>query len=72
MNTKYLGILLIAIGIIMMAYTGFNYVTRERVVDLGPVKIDANKEHTVQWSPIIGAVFLVGGILVLVMDKKRA
>jgi uncharacterized membrane protein YidH (DUF202 family) len=70
MQTKTLGIVVIAIGIVMMIYTGFNYVTTEKVVDLGPIEINQQKSHPVQWSPIIGAVLIVGGIVVLAMDKK--
>jgi uncharacterized membrane protein YidH (DUF202 family) len=67
---KPLGIVLIVIGVIMIIYTGFNYVTTEKVVDLGPIKINAEKNHPVQWSPIIGVVLLVGGIVVMVTGKK--
>ena len=70
MKTKTLGISLIVIGIIMMIYTGFNYVTTEKVVDLGSIKINQEKNHPVQWSPIIGAVLLVGGVVILVTDRK--
>ena len=67
---KSLGIGLIVLGIIMIIYTGFNYVTKENVVDLGPIQINADKNHPVQWSPIIGVVLLVGGIVVVVTGKK--
>jgi len=67
---KPLGIVLIVIGVIMIIYTGFNYVTTEKVVDLGPIKINAEKNHPVQWSPIVGVVLLVGGIVVMVTGKK--
>ncbi len=70
MQKKPLGIVLIVIGIIMMAFTGFNYVTTEKVVDLGPIKIDKERNHPVQWSPIIGIVLFIGGIVVIVTDKK--
>lgn len=70
MKTKTLGIALIVIGIIMIAYTGFNFVTTEKVVDLGPIKINQEKNHPVQWSPIVGVVLLVGGVVVIVTDKK--
>jgi len=70
MNLKITGIALIVIGILMMAYTGFNYVTTERVVDLGPIKINKEMNHPVQWSPIIGAVLLVGGIVIIARNKK--
>jgi len=54
----------------MMVYTGFNYVTTEKVVDLGPIEINKQTNHPVQWSPIIGGVLLIGGIVILVLDKK--
>ena len=68
---KTLGFMLAIIGVVMVIYTGFNYVTTEKVVDLGPIQINAEKNHPVQWSPVIGAVLLVGGIVLLVMDKKN-
>jgi uncharacterized membrane protein YdcZ (DUF606 family) len=67
---KKLGIILAAIGIIMMIYTGFNYVTKEKVVDIGPIEINKETNHPVEWSPIVGAVLLVGGILIIVTSKK--
>jgi uncharacterized membrane protein YidH (DUF202 family) len=67
---KSLGIILILLGVIMIIYTGFNYVTTEKVVDLGPLKISAEKNHPVQWSPVIGVILLVGGIVVIVTGKK--
>jgi uncharacterized membrane protein YdcZ (DUF606 family) len=70
MQTKNLGIGLIVIGIVMMVYTGFNYVTTERVVDLGPIKINKEKDHPVQWSPIIGVILLAGGVIMIATDKK--
>lgn len=67
---KTLGIILIAVGIIMMVYTGFNYITKEKVVDLGPIEINAEKSHTIQWTPIAGMILIVGGIVVIALDKK--
>jgi uncharacterized membrane protein YidH (DUF202 family) len=71
MPTRALGIALIVIGIAMIAYTGFDYVTTEKVVDLGPIEINKEHNHFVQWSPVVGVVLLVGGIAVVVLDKKR-
>ncbi|MBK5208846.1 MAG: hypothetical protein JJE44_04985 [Flavobacteriaceae bacterium] len=71
MNTKTLGIVIAALGILMIIYTGFNYVTTEKVVDLGPLEINAEKNHPVQWSPIIGAILLVGGIVIVATNRKK-
>jgi uncharacterized membrane protein YdcZ (DUF606 family) len=70
MQSRTTGIVLIIIGILMIAYTGFNYITTKRVVDLGPIKINKEENHPVQWSPIVGVVLLVGGIIVFARDKK--
>lgn len=70
MQTKSLGFLLIIIGIIMIAYTGFNYVTTEKVVDIGPIQIEKKKNNPIRWSPIVGVVLLVGGLVVIVSGKK--
>jgi len=70
MNLKITGIALIVIGIIMMAYTGFNFITSEKVVDLGPIKINKEVNHPFKWSPIIGGVILVGGIVLITRNKK--
>jgi hypothetical protein len=67
---KNVGIVLVVIGLIMMVITGFNYVTREKVVDVGPVEVTSKENHPVQWSPIIGGVLLIAGIIVMVSNKK--
>lgn len=67
---KTLAIVLIVLGVVMMAYTGFNFVTKEKVVDIGPLEINKEKTHTVQWPPIVGLVLIVAGVVVLVFDRK--
>ena len=71
MLTKTTGIVLIILGIIMVAYTGFNYITTEKVIDIGPVQVNKKVSHPVQWSPIAGAILLVGGIIIVVSSKKK-
>ena len=71
MNTKTIGFILIILGVIMMAYTGFNYVTTEKVVDVGPIQINQEKNHSVRWPSILGGLLLVGGITIIVLDKKN-
>ena len=67
---KTVGIVLIAVGVLMMVYTGFNYVTKEKVVDIGPIEINKEKTHNVQWPPVVGIVLIVGGVIVFALDKK--
>lgn len=65
-------IILIAIGIVAFAYQGITYTTKEKVVDLGPVQVTAETTKTLPLPPIVGAVTLVGGIVLLVMGKKSS
>ena len=71
MTTRSVGFIVIIIGIIMMAYTGFNYVTTDKVVDLGAIQINQKKNHLVEWSPIIGIVLVFGGVVAIAMSKKN-
>lgn len=68
---KILGILLIVIGIVAFAYQGINYTTREKVVDIGPIHMSADKTRTLPLGPIVGVVALAGGIALLVMGSKK-
>jgi len=67
---KTAGFILIGLGIIMISYTSFNFVTTERVATIGPIKINHEMNHPVQWSPIVGVVLLVGGIVIVALEKK--
>lgn len=70
MKIKTLGIILVALGIVMLIYTGFSFVTTEKVVDIGPIEINKEKNHSVQWPPVVGVVLLIGGVVVIALDKK--
>ena len=66
-----IAIMLIALGIVAFAYQGITYTTRERVVDLGPIQLTAEKTRTIPLPPVVGAIALVGGIVLLVVGKKK-
>lgn len=68
---KKAGIIIIIIGLALTIFTAITFFTREKVVDIGNLKITANKPHHLSWSPLIGiAVMVVGGVVV-VMSPKR-
>lgn len=71
MNSKAIvAILLIIAGVAIFAYQGITYTTREKKVDIGPLKITAEQEHTIPLPPILGGVAIVGGIALLLMGRK--
>lgn len=69
--TIIIAIMLIALGIAALAYQGITYTTRENVVDLGPIKVTAEKTKTIPLTPIVGAILIVGGIVLFVMGMKK-
>jgi uncharacterized membrane protein YidH (DUF202 family) len=68
-----LGIILVVVGIIMLAYGGYSYyTTQENVAKLGPLEINKQEKHPVPVGPIVGGVCIVGGILLLVSGRRGA
>jgi drug/metabolite transporter (DMT)-like permease len=72
MSTKtIIAIILIAVGVVVFTYQGITYTTREKVVDLGPIQMTAEKTKTFPLPPILGAIALVGGIVLLVAGNRK-
>jgi len=67
-----IGIALIALGLIALVYQGISYTTREKVVDLGPLKITAQREKTIPLPPILGGLALAGGIVLVVLAARKS
>ena len=65
------GIILIVIGIVAFAYQGITYTTREKVVDIGPIQMTAEKTKTLPLPPLVGGIALVGGVVLLVIGSRR-
>jgi uncharacterized membrane protein len=70
-TSMLIGIILIVIGIIALAYQGITYTTKEKVVDIGPIQMSADKEKTIPLPPILGGIALVGGIVLVVAGSKK-
>jgi hypothetical protein len=70
-TTTLVAIVLIAIGIIAFGYQGITYTTRAKVVDIGPLKIRADKTRTIPLPPIVGGLALAGGIVLLIVGGKK-
>jgi hypothetical protein len=68
---RSVGIALIIIGVVALIYTGFTFTTKEKVLDAGPIEINKEKKHAVNWPPVAGALLLAAGIVLIVLDKKK-
>ena len=69
------GILLIILWVVALAYQGFTYTTREnkKVLDLGPLQVDATveKQKTVPLPPILGVAALAGGVVLVAVGARK-
>ncbi|RTY75418.1 hypothetical protein [Flavobacterium sp. LS1R10] len=72
MKTRTIGIAMIFLGVILLLYNSFNYVTTEKIVDIGPIQINKKVNHPIKWFPIIGAVLAIGGVVLIMKDKKQS
>jgi len=68
---KALGAILIVLGLIGLAWGGFTYTTKEKVVDLGPIEATREKSHSVPLPPLAGAAALIGGVALVATSKAR-
>lgn len=71
MLMKNFGIILTILGIIMLIWTGFSYTKKEKVIDIGPLEVNADKEKQVNWPSYTGGILLVAGVVLILVDKKK-
>ena len=63
---RLIGVVLVAVGLLMLAYRGFSYTSREKVVDLGPVEVTRDKSHYFPTPPIVGGAAVAIGVVLLI------
>ena len=68
---KLAGIILIVIGVIALVYQGITYTTTKKDVDLGPIQVQHQEEHSIPFPPIIGGVCIAGGVAALALGARK-
>ena len=70
---KIIGFVLIALGVIALAYGGITYTKKEKVLDIGPIHATADRKETIPLPPVLGVAAIVGGVVMVIYgSKKRA
>jgi hypothetical protein len=67
----FIGLVLIVLGVVAFAYQGITYTSREKIIDIGPIEASADIHKTIPLSPILGGLSLVGGIVLVIIGRKK-
>jgi hypothetical protein len=67
---RTIGIVLIVLGMVALAWGGFTYQTQEKVLDIGPIHATREKTHSVPLPPIAGAIALIAGVGLLMVGRR--
>lgn len=70
-TNQLLGIVLIVLAVIAFAYQGITYTTREKAIDLGPIQVTTERTRRFPLPPIVGAIALVGGVVLLGVGNRK-
>jgi hypothetical protein len=68
---KIAGIILIVLGALALAYHGIRYTTREKLIDIGPLKVTAAEKKTLPLPPVVGGVAIVAGIALILVERRK-
>jgi hypothetical protein len=72
-RTAVLGLVLVALGLLALAYQGITYRSRETIVDIGPLHATAERDRTLPLPPVLGIVAVAGGAALWIAgSRKRA
>lgn len=71
-NMKIIGVVLVVLGVVTLIYGGINYTKQKTVLEVGSFKATATEQKTFPVPPIVGALSLLGGAALLVVDRRRA
>jgi hypothetical protein len=66
------GIILIVLGIAGFAFGGLSFTHKEKVLDLGPIQASADKKASLPIPPVLGALAIVGGVVLVAVGARRA
>ena len=67
-----IGIVLILIGVVALTLQGITVVTGEKVAKVGPLQVTKETKKTFPLPPILGALSLVGGIVLVIVGGRRS
>jgi hypothetical protein len=68
----FIGVVLIVLGVVAFIYQGITYTSREQIIDIGPIHASADTRKTIPLSPLFGGLALAGGIVMVIVGRKKS
>jgi len=66
------GVILIVLGVVSLAYQGITYTTHKKVLDIGALQATTEEHKTIPLPPILGGVALLGGVVLILAGRRTA
>jgi hypothetical protein len=67
---RIIAVLLIAIGVVALAWGGISYTREREVLDVGPFEATAETRETIPLPPILGIVAIGAGVVLLLFRRR--
>ena len=67
----FLGIILIVLGIVVLLLQFITLTSHVKGIHIGPFKTSAEAKTTIPVSPFLGGLVLAGGIVLVIIGRKR-
>ncbi|MDM7914313.1 MAG: DUF3185 domain-containing protein [Candidatus Eisenbacteria bacterium] len=68
--SSIVGVLLIIVGIAALALQGFHFTKKEKALDIGDIEVTTEKREHVALPPVLGAIALIGGIVLVAVGSR--
>jgi hypothetical protein len=65
------GVILIVLGVVALAYRGITYTTQEEVAKIGPLEAKVEREKTIPLPPVLGGLALASGVVLVVLGSRK-
>ena len=65
-----IAVILIILGVLSLGVQGISYISHDKVIDMGPIQVSADRKHTIPIAPIIGVIALIAGIGLILSSKR--
>ena len=69
---KTIGVVLVILGIVALVYGGIGYSRNRTVFDIGSMHATVTEHKNLPISPIVGVLSLIGGVALIVAERRRA